>query len=105
MIQERAGLSATATDELIDRLFASISFVPETDVLMHYQTAAKATSPHPDADHERQFKDRDEDDVVFLATALATDGDIWSDDSVFRHQDHANWYRTEEVIEQSSVEL
>ena len=105
VIQERAGLSATATDELIDGLFDGIVFVPETDVLMHYRTAAKAMSPHPDADHERQFKDRDQDDVVFLATALATDGDIWSDDSVFRHQDHANWYRTKEIIEQSRVDL
>ena len=105
VIQERAGLSVTAIDELIDRLFKNITLVPEEDVLMDYQTAAEATSPHPDADQQRHFEDRDEDDVVFLATAIVTDGDIWSDDGVFKHQDYANWYLTEEIVERSSVEL
>jgi predicted nucleic acid-binding protein len=105
VIQERAVLSATAIDELIDRLFKNITLVAESDVLTGYQTAAEATSPHPDADQQRHFEDRDEDDVVFLATAIVTDGDIWSDDGVFKHQDYANWYLTEEIVERSSVEL
>lgn len=63
VIQERAGLSVTAIDELIDRLFKNITLVPEEDVLMDYQTAAEATSPHPDADHQRHFEDRSERDA------------------------------------------
>lgn len=105
VIQERAGLSATAIDELIDRLFKNITLVPEADILLQYRTAAEATSPHPDADQQRRFEDRDEDDVVFLATAIATDGDIWSDDGVFEHQSYASWYRTDDVVEHSRVEL
>jgi predicted nucleic acid-binding protein len=105
VIQERSGLSATDIDELIDRLFKNITLVPEADILLEYRTAAKATSPHPDADQQRLFEDRDEDDVVFLATAMATDADIWSEDGVFKHQDYANWYRTEDIIEHSNVEL
>lgn len=104
VIQDRAGLSATAIDELLDRLFNQITIVSGADVVRVFETAAEATSPHPDADSHRQFVDRDEGDVVFLATALAVDGDVWSDDSVFRHQDLVNWFRTEDVIEYSGVE-
>jgi len=103
VIQERSGLSATAIDELLDRLFKQITVVPEATVVRGFETAAKATSPHPDADPGRQFIDRDKDDVVFLAAAHAIDGDIWSDDSVFRHQDLVSWYRTQQVIEYSGL--
>jgi len=103
IIQERAGLSATAIDELLDRLFKQITVVPEADVVREFDTAAETTSPHPDADPGRQFIDRDEEDVVFLAAALAVDGDVWSDDSVFRHQDLVSWYRTEDVVEYSGI--
>lgn len=105
VVQERAELSATAIDELITRLFKNITLVPEADVLLQYQSASEATSPHPDAQQQRHFEDRDEDDVVFLAAAMATEGDIWSDDGVFKHQDFANWFRTENVVEYSNVDL
>lgn len=103
VIQERSGLSATAIDELLDRLFNQIAVVPEVAVVREFESAAEATSPHPDADPERQFVDRDEGDVVFLATALAVDGDVWSDDSVFRHQDFVRWYRTQDIVEHSGI--
>ena len=105
VIQERAGLSATAIDELLDRIFKHVTLVPETDIMRNYEAAASATSPHPDSDPNREFRDRDEDDVVFLATALAVDGAIWSDDGVFKHQDLAAWFDTGQVIEYSDVEL
>jgi predicted nucleic acid-binding protein len=103
VIQERAGLSATAIDELLARLFKQITVVPKADVVREFDTAAEATSPHPDADPGRQFIDRDEEDVVFLAAALAVDGDVWSDDSVFRHQNLVSWYRTEDVVDYSGI--
>ena len=103
VIQERAGLSVTTIDELLDRLFNQITVVPEATVIREFETAAQATSPHPDADPGRQFVDRDEGDVVFLATALAVDGDVWSDDSVFRHQDFVRWYRTRDIVEYSGI--
>ena len=99
VIQERAGLSATAIEELLDRLFNQITVVPEAAVVHELGTAGEATSPHPDADPDRQFVDRDEEDVIFLAA----DGDVWSDDSVFRHQDLVSWYRTQDVVEYSGI--
>lgn len=102
-IQERAGLSATAIDELLERLFNQITVVPEATVVREFETAAQATSPHPDANPDRQFIDRDKGDVVFLATALAVNGDIWSDDSVFKHQGLVRWYRTQDVVEHTGV--
>lgn len=104
VVQERANLTATAVDDLIDRLFKHITLVPEANVVQALETAATTTSPHPDADHTRSFAERDEEDVVFLATALAINGDIWSDDGVFKHQDHVAWYRTENVLEYSGVD-
>jgi hypothetical protein len=76
----------------------------EAVVVREYERAAAATSPHPDADSARQFAGRDAGDVVFLATALAVNGDIWSDDSVFRHQDYADWYRTEDVVGYADID-
>jgi hypothetical protein len=102
--QERSGLSPTAIDELLDRLFDQVTVVPEAVVVREYERAAAATSPHPDADSARQFAGRDAGDVVFLATALAVNGDIWSDDSVFRHQDYADWYRTEDVVGYADID-
>ena len=78
--------------------------VPEATVVREYERAAAATSPHPDADSERQFADRDAGDVVFLATALAVEGDIWSDDTVFRHQNYVDWYRTADVVEYAAID-
>jgi hypothetical protein len=57
VIQNRAGLSATAIDELLNRLFAQITVVPEAAVIRGYETAGEATSPHPDADSTRQFRE------------------------------------------------
>lgn len=104
VVQERANITATAVDDLIDRLFKNITLVPEATVVRTLDIAAAATSPHPDADHTRSFAERDEDDVVFLATAHAINGDIGSDDGVFKHQEHAAWYRTEDIIEYASIE-
>lgn len=103
VIEERSGLSAMAIDELVDRLFKYITFVPESDIKNAYETAARATSPHPNANPDRTFTDRDENDVTFLAAAIAIDGDIWSDDGVFEHQDLVEWYRTSEVLDRSAV--
>ena len=73
--------------------------------MRNYEAAACATFPHPDSDPAQQFRDRDEDDVVFLAAALAVDGDVWSDDGVFKHQNLVTLFDTGQVIEYSDVEL
>jgi hypothetical protein len=42
VIQERAGLSATAIDELLDRLFNQITVIPEVDVVREFETDSEA---------------------------------------------------------------
>ena len=44
-------------------------------------------------------------DRLFKNITLVPEADIWSEDGVFKHQDYANWYRTEDIIEHSNVEL
>lgn len=105
VIQERAGLSATGIDALIDTIFKHIELVPEKEVLRNHEQAYNATTPIDDADEQRIFGDRDEDDVVFLATAIAIDGGVWSDDGVFKHQNYVPWFDTEDVIEYSDVDI
>lgn len=105
VIQERAGLSATEIDALIDTIFKHITLVPEQDVLLNYEQAYNATTPIADADNQKSFGNRDEDDVVFLASALAVDGSVWSDDGVFKHQNHVPWFDTGDVIEYSDVDI
>lgn len=103
IIQERSGLPATKIENLIDILFNHIELVPEENVVVNYDTAYNTTTPLGDADPNKLFGDRDEDDVVFLAAALAKNGDIWSEDGVFTHQNHACWFRTKDVIEFSNL--
>lgn len=102
MIRERAGLSATDIDELIERLFENITLVPEADILLQYRTAAKATSPHPDADQQDTSKTATKTTSCSLRRRWRGT-DIWSDDGVFKHRDYANRYRTEDIVEHSSV--
>lgn len=105
IVQERSDLSATTIDTLIETIFKNVSLVPESAVIQCREEALTATSPHPDAHPERTFIERDENDVVFLAAAVAVDGDVWSDDGVFKHQDLVVWYRTEDVIAHTDVDL
>ncbi|MFC4989281.1 PIN domain-containing protein [Saliphagus infecundisoli] len=69
VIQERANLSATTIDTLLETIFKNISLVPKSQVLQYREEAMMVKSPHPDANPDRPFHDRDESDVVFLAAA------------------------------------
>lgn len=103
-LQARSGLSGTAIDAVLDRLFTRIALVPQPVILTVLGRAERARSPHPDADPDRPFVSRDQGDVVFLATAIAIEGDLWSDDQVFQHQPLVEWYRTEDLLEHVSVD-
>lgn len=105
VVQERAGVSPTTVDELVETVFKNVTLVPEPAVVRNRKRAAEATSPHPDANPDRTFRERDEADVVFLAAALAVDGDVWTDDGVFEHQDRVAWFETSDVVEYAGVEL
>jgi predicted nucleic acid-binding protein len=72
LIGDKSGLDESAVDESFARLFEHVVVVPDADLEPHREPAFDALGTI------------DPDDVIFLATALAVDGAIWSDDSDFR---------------------
>lgn len=80
-------------DDLTSRLFNHIEFVPDSELEAHREAAAEEQS------------DIDPDDVIFLATALAVDGGIWSDDRHFRKQNLVPVVTTEDVFRAFDADL
>jgi len=88
LIQDKSGLSAEEVTRSIDRLFDYIEVVPRSDIEPCLDRA------------NRTLGDTDEDDVVFLATALAEDAAIWSDDTDFQEQDLVPVYTTSGIVDE-----
>lgn len=87
LVREKSGLSESELDLLKDRLFEHVEFAPDADIAQYREEATDALA------------DVDPDDVIFLATALAAEGTIWSDDADFQDQDLAPVVTTSEVID------
>jgi len=90
LLEEKSGLDESAVDELLDRLFGYVAVVPDADLKPYREPALEA------------LKDINQDDVIFLATALAVGGAIWSDDGDFRKQDLVPVVTTSDLIERRS---
>lgn len=88
LLREKSGLTETELDVLRDRLFAHIELVPAAEIHAYRGEAEDALA------------ETDPDDVIFLATALAVDGAIWSDDRHFKEQDLVPVLTTEEVLDE-----
>lgn len=88
LVREKSGLSSSELDLLKDRLFAHVDLVPDDELAPYRHAAADALA------------DVDPDDVIFLATALAVDGTIWSDDADFQEQALVPVVTTGEVVEE-----
>lgn len=88
LIREKSGLDHESLETLLNTLFKYIQLVP-TEELEPYLEEAR-----------NELAEVDEDDVVFLAAALAVDGSIWSDDKHFQQQDHVPVHTTSEIIRQ-----
>jgi predicted nucleic acid-binding protein len=86
LIKEKSGLNSQDLEELLERLFSYIQIVPTTN-LEDYMMDARD-----------ELEEIDQDDAVFLATALSVDGKIWSDDSDLHQQDLVEVYTTEEIL-------
>jgi len=86
LVLEKSGLTETELAYLVGGLFDRVELVPD-DELDAYRGVA-----------ENALADVDPDDVIFLATALAADGTIWSDDRHFREQDLVPVVTTEDVM-------
>lgn len=87
LLWEKSGLSDSELDVLKNRLFDHVALVPDGELRPYRDEAVDALA------------DVDPDDVIFLATALAVEGTIWSDDKDFQKQDLVPVVTTGEVIE------
>lgn len=72
--------------QFIDLLFKYIEDVPADAFYPYIEEAESAIG------------DTDPDDVLYVACALASDADIWSDDTDFDEQDVVETHTTSEVI-------
>ncbi|MFB6100900.1 MAG: PIN domain-containing protein [Candidatus Nanohalobium sp.] len=88
LIAEKSGLEDEEVEELLDRLFKYIEILHEDEIDGHVEEA------------KQELAEVDEDDVIFLAAALAIDGVIWSDDSDLQEQEVSEVYTTGEVIQE-----
>ena len=73
--------------QFVDLLFQYIEVVPANEFYPHIDEAREAIG------------ETDPDDVLYVATALARDADIWSDDSDFEEQNVVEVYSTSDVID------
>jgi predicted nucleic acid-binding protein len=90
LIQEKSGLSEDEVEQSVENLFEHIETVPRSEVEPFLQEA------------RREIGETDEDDVVFLATALAEDANVWSDDTDFQKQGLVPVYTTSDILEEVS---
>ena len=87
LIMEKSGMEPDRVAQFIDLLFQYIEVVPADDF---YPAIERA---------EQAIGDTDPDDVLYLACAIARNGDIWSDDSDFDEQGLVETYSTSDVID------
>ena len=86
-VEEKSGLSRREIESVIDTLLGRTRLVEEGQVLSRWREAEKAMSKV------------DEDDVPFVAAALAVGCDgIWSDDRHLKRQSKVRVWTTREVV-------
>ena len=87
LIVEKSGMTPDRVAQFIDLLFQYIEVVPASDFYPYIEEADAAIG------------DTDPDDVLYVACALTTNADIWSDDSDFKEQDVVEAHTTSDVID------
>lgn len=86
-IIKKAHLSEIELNILLLRLLKHVRVIP-TEVIMKYYKNAKEI-----------MKKIDEDDSIFIATALTFNCPIWSDDKHFQKQKEIKIFTTKEIME------
>lgn len=86
-IRDKAGLTDSELDVVLDALFDEIVFVSDSDLAAQMQAAHAAIG------------EEDPDDVPYLAAALVKQAAIWSDDPVFEDYATVDTYTTTEMVE------
>ena len=86
-VLEKSELTEEEYDKLMATLFKYIRLVPTEEIEKNWNKAKKI------------MEHIDEEDVVFIATALSiSDSVIWSDDRHFEKQDKVKVLKTEDII-------
>ena len=68
MLLNRSELSGTELDTLLERLFRRVTFLSTKRTVQHHERA------------EREIRDIDPDDALYVAAALELDAAVWSTD-------------------------
>jgi len=87
LIVEKSGMCPDRVAQFIDLLFQYIEVVPAREFYPYIEEAKEALG------------DTDPDDVLYVACALASDADIWSDDSDFEEQGVVKAHKTSDIID------
>ena len=85
-ILEKSGLSETEFESLLSQLLEYVTII-KTEEINNYREQALEI-----------IGQIDENDIIFIATALAFDALIWSDDKHFKMQDKIKTLTTEDMI-------
>lgn len=86
LIVDKSGMHPDQVAQFIDLLFQYIEVVPASKFYPYIEEADAAIG------------ETDPDDVLYVARALASDADIWSDDTDFDEQDVVETHSTTDVI-------
>lgn len=86
-IRAKTGLTGSELDLLIDLLFERMRVVPRAEFENRLAEASEAVGSI------------DPDDVPFLALAMHSDADVWSDDEHFQRRDTVRVWRTHELVD------
>ena len=86
IIVEKAALSETTFDLILQKLYENMDGLDEEIPKKYREEAAKIMDKI------------DPDDTQFIAAALATNSDIWSDDTHFTKQNKVKVWTTKELI-------
>lgn len=86
LIVDKSGMHLDRVAQFIDLLFQYIEVVPASKFYPYIEEADAAIG------------ETDPDDVLYVACALASDADIWSDDTDFDEQDVVETHSTTDVI-------
>lgn len=89
LIKDKADISQEELEKLLETMFKHIQIVPNEKIKQKLDEA------------EKEISEVDEDDVIFLATALSVEATIWSDDKDLQKQKLVETKTTEEIIKQT----
>lgn len=85
-VTKKAGISKEMMQKILQLTYDKMIFLDDALIEQHMEQAKKVIAKY------------DNDDVPFIAAALAIQADIWSDDDHFKQQTQIKVWTTEELV-------